>query len=199
MQQPRNRQEFLALQEQAVAAARDMQRRATLPVPRQAAAQAAGDRRQGAGEQPWFRQAPPQPKPSPKQPPRRPEGMHHPRPEGMHHPRPGRRKEPPGYTPFKPVAPPPPPPPPPEASHTPPPSGIPSPPLSQLFQLFGNLGGGATGKQEPHASQEPPASAPGEPPQGDGMDSILTLLLLFLLKKENADQGLLMALMYILM
>jgi hypothetical protein len=31
------------------------------------------------------------------------------------------------------------------------------------------------------------------------MDSILTLLLLFLLKKENADQGLLMALMYILM
>ena len=33
MQAPKNRQEFLTMQQQAAAAARDMQRRATLPMP----------------------------------------------------------------------------------------------------------------------------------------------------------------------
>jgi len=34
---------------------------------------------------------------------------------------------------------------------------------------------------------------------GDGMDAILMMVLLLLLRKENADQGLLLALMYIML
>ncbi|MCL1952485.1 MAG: hypothetical protein FWF60_06615, partial [Oscillospiraceae bacterium] len=46
MQPPKNRQEFLAMQQQAAAAARDMQRRATLPMP-PAGSQGSGGRGQG--------------------------------------------------------------------------------------------------------------------------------------------------------
>ena len=62
------------------------------------------------------------------------------------------------------------------------------PGLAELFAMFGGMGGAGN------------HSAPCED-GGDegGMDSILVILLMFLLKKESADQGLLLALMYIMM
>ena len=71
------------------------------------------------------------------------------------------------------------------------------PPLADLLGMLGGLGGlggAASSKQEPGESFEP-----GKGAESGGMDSIMMLLLLFLLQKENADQGLLLALMYIMM
>lgn len=59
------------------------------------------------------------------------------------------------------------------------------------------LGGlGEFGGAAPEAS---PMHAAFEGVSGDGMDSILMMVILLLLSKENADQGLLMALMYIML
>ena len=82
----------------------------------------------------------------------------------------------------------------------PPPATNAMPPLADLLGMLGGLGG-LGGAASP--KQESPESAfgafePSEAGQG-GMDSIMVLLLLFLLQKENADQGLLLALMYIMM
>ena len=192
MQQPGNRQEFLRMQAQAAAEARDMQRRATLPVPSR---EGSGKRQEAAV--PPSRQTPQQP--------RRAANQYRIRPQQQRQEA-GDRKQEAGYTAFKPYQPPKPepPPPPPKPRQAPPPPPKPgpppppaSPPLSDLFRLFGNLGGGNAANQQ--APPQAHTAPPGDAPAGDGMDSILPLLLMLLLKKENADQGLLMALMYILM
>jgi len=206
LQPPKNRQEFLSMQQQAAAAARDMQRRATLPMPprqmqapprfrqpeplhhkspSQQARQVAsyGRMQPQMRRQEW--QAPPQTA-------KRPQPQSQPR-ETYH------RREPPQYSGqphyqsdprFREPSPPPP----------PPPAASAMPPLAELLGMLDGLGslGGAA-----HPKQESPESEFGafestEAGQGS-MDSIMILLLLFLLQKENADQGLLLALMYIMM
>ena len=217
MQAPKNRQEFLSMQQQAAAAARDMQRRATLPMPprqtqdnrpsfrqseplhhkspTQQARQAAsyGRMQPQMRRQEW--QAPPgnqgtrgkrsEPKPQFHQPQSRQRGQpqHRDQPQYQEDPR---FREPPS----------PPPPPPTNAM----------PPLADLLGMLGGLGNlGGPGRFGDAAAQEGPAGpesvfgAGGEGNESGGMDSIMILLLLFLLQKENADQGLLLALMYIMM
>ena len=66
---------------------------------------------------------------------------------------------------------------------------MPNASLAELFSLFGGMGGGS--KTPPHNCE----SCEG----GGSMDSVLVVLLMFLLQKEKADQGLMMALMYIMM
>jgi len=210
MQAPKNRQEFLSMQQQAAAAARDMQRRATLPMPprqiqdpprpqfrqpeplhhkspSQQARQAAsyGRMQPQMRRQEW--QAPPQtakrPQPQSQPQPRETYHRHQRQPQRQNHYQEDPRfREPPS------------PPPPPPAANT-------MPPLADLLGMLGGLGGlGGTAAQESPAA---PESAFGDfaPEAGKegGMDSILMLLLLFLLQKESADQGLLLALMYIMM
>jgi len=176
-QQPRNRQEFMRMQEQAVAAARDMQKRTRF------------------SDQELM--------PKPQSPPQRPK-FNQPRCGGMHHKTPNRkpkfRAQGSGQQQWQEPArnckrqryyqPPPPEPPPPPPPSPPPPS--PAPGLSELFTLFGGMGGG---------SNTPPQNCEScEGKDGDGsMDSVLVILLMFLLQKEKADQGLMMALMYIMM
>ncbi len=72
--------------------------------------------------------------------------------------------------------------------------------MQDIFRLLSGLGGGGkkntadntpledffTDKQEGEGKQE-------------GMDSLLIMVMLMLLKQESADQGLLLALMYIMM
>ena len=178
MQAPRNRQEFLAMQQQAAAAARDMQRRATLPMP--------PVRSQGSGFRVQEERRPPEPlhhrSPSQQarqyasygrmQPQMRRQEWQQPRNQGRGQPQQRQAKPPPPAPP-------------------PPPAAASMPPLADLLGLLGGLGGlGGAPKQE---SPESELGANGS------MDSIMMILLLFLLQKENADQGLLLALMYIMM
>jgi len=185
MQQPRNRQEFMRMQEQAVAAARDMQKRAQFKSP----------------------------EPTPKAPVQRPkfreqstgrrDGIHHKTPNRNQGPRfraqgnvqqaqwqqPSKHRNCKRQSYYQPPQPPPPEPPPPPS----PPVQTPpfAPGLSELFTLFGGMGGG--NKTPPHNCESCDSA------DGGSMDSVLVILLMFLLQKEKADQGLMMALMYIMM
>ena len=208
------------MQQQAAAAARDMQRRATLPMPparnqelgpphRAYGAAGTPDRRQEARSQrqeesrPQFRQPEPLHHKSPSQQARQyasygrmqpqmrrqewqpPKAAQKPPPR----PAPPRNKEPPRRQEA------------PQYQEPPPPPASPMPPLADLLGMLGGLGGlggAASPKQEAASEDVFGAFAPGEGGEG-GMDSIMMLLLLFLLQKESADQGLLLALMYIMM
>lgn len=81
----------------------------------------------------------------------------------------------------------------------PPPSPPTMPPLSELFSMLGGLGGLGSLGSAGNAPEPPPMQAAFESMSGDGMDAILMMVLLLLLRKENADQGLLLALMYIML
>ncbi len=221
MQTPRNRQEFLAMQQQAASAARDMQRRATLPMPSQGSIrnQEMGIRNQDAGytekrQSGWDK------RPAfydPPKPAARPEPLHHKPPsqkarqnasysrtqppihnQEWQQPKPAqqqrrqepqrnkdphhRQQQPPRYQ-----EPPPPSPPPPPQNNM--------PPLGDILSLLSGFGAKAQPKQQSNAFEPCESNDAAE----GGMDSIMMILLLFLLQKENADQGLLMALMYIMM
>ena len=84
-----------------------------------------------------------------------------------------------------------------------PPAGMPpsSPAaLSELFSLLGGLGGLGGGAPGPSPMQSAFENVPpGGEGAAEGVDSILMMVLLLLLRKENADQGLLLALMYIML
>ena len=71
--------------------------------------------------------------------------------------------------------------------------GFGMPPISELFAMFGNMGGG------PSAPEPPPPMPEFDTVADESMDFVLMMALLLLLKKENADQGLLLALMYIIL
>ena len=225
-QNPRNRQEFLRMQEQAMAAAREMQRRATLPVPPAAPVAVrppVPEQKRKRARVAWGTpQQPPPPEPSGFVQP-----LHHHRPSQQARQtasygriRPQANRQPPqnGWQ-----APP--------RQHTqrfepprgakqnrqgqhcrptqqsPPPKNRayqetpPSPPataMPPLSELFSMLGGfeNMSGRGAP----KPPETAfESAPPGDDSLDSILMMVLLLLLKKENANQGLMMALMYIMM
>ncbi|MDR3313213.1 MAG: hypothetical protein LBS96_02005 [Oscillospiraceae bacterium] len=182
MANPNNRQEFLRQQARAIDAARDMQRRATLPAPP----------RQAAPPQRPPQQFPPQQHGRPES--HRPDGLHHPCPgqQARYNASYGRTQPPIRRQQYAP-------PPPKQAPHTN--AGQKAQPIGDLFRLFGGLGGNAK-----------PGAAAGASPLGDffagkqegeeaeeGMDSLLIMVLLLLLKQESADQGLLLALMYIMM
>ena len=236
-QNPRNRQEFLRMQEQAMAAAREMQRRATLPAPPVAQANSSAEPNRQRASAPWG--VPQQSRSSslPHMPLPPPESslpefqqfqsqpLHHHRPSqqarqnatyGRSRPQaarsPHRQNEwqPPAHQHTRrfeqrgakrnqqPRQPPRQSPPKCKTYHEPPPSASPPPPmppLSELFSMlggFGNMGGTGAPKSQPDAFE---TAQPGD----ESMDSILTMVLLLLLRKENADQGLMMALMYIMM
>ena len=219
---PKNRQEFLRMQEQAMAAAREMQRRATLPIPpRQEAdpfARGGMDRNQGIRNS-WGMPEQPPPRPSfqqahqhvkvsqhvqsmPQQPLHhrtpsqqarqnasygriRPQ-IHDPPPRKSNWQKPGRPQQQPHQHGPKSG----------NAYREEPAAAM--PPLADIFSILGGLGGGAP--------ESPPTQSAFEGiPSGDegtpfeGVDSILMMVLLLLLRKENADQGLLLALMYIML
>ena len=192
------------MQQQAAAAARDMQRRATLPMPPRQRQEARGPRQEES--RPAYRQPEPLHHRSPSQqarqyasygrmqPQLRRQEWQQPasrqaageRQQGRGQPRQHQAKPPPRHQ-----EPPPPPPPPPAAASM--------PPLADLLGMLGGLGGfGGAAQKKENPESVFGAFAPQEGGEG-GMDSILMLLLLFLLQKESADQGLLLALMYIMM
>jgi len=208
MQQPRNRQEFMRMQQQAVAAAKDMQKRNRFreqetwgKEQRQPPGKSGresenlhhnvpqfrnqGTRQRGDGfhhnvpKGPIFQEYRPQFK-NPgqagrQQPPNRSQ-----RPSFHNQ---GRRRQNQAPPPHRKQ----------QAFHAPPPSPPPppAPGLADLFAMFGNMGG--------KAGKSADCSHSREPSNEGGMDSILVILLMFLLQKEGADQGLMMALMYIMM
>ncbi|MDR1927446.1 MAG: hypothetical protein LBQ33_02260 [Oscillospiraceae bacterium] len=189
-----SRQDFLRMQQQAIATAREMQRRATLPPPM--------PQQQAAGRQPYFSQ----PKPSGK-----PQGMHHQVPSQQARQRAcygrtqsggsGSRQDPwqrpqPGWENRR------------QCNSGQPggqnrqqkreaPPSMPS--MPQLFELFGKLGGGAAQEKSDPIRDAFSHMGSGSAPTEESMDSMLIMMLLLMLRQENADQGLLLALMYIMM
>jgi len=221
LQPPKNRQEFLSMQQQAAAAARDMQRRATLPMPpvrsQESGFRSQGERRQQEAARPSFRQPEPLHHRSPSQqarqvasygrmqpqmrrqewqaPPKHQEArdrsqFHQPQSRHREH---SQYRSQPHYQENPRFREPPPPPPPPPAANA-------MPPFADLLRMLGGLGslGGAASPKQESPESEFGAFESNEAGQGS-MDSIMMLLLLLLLQKENADQGLLLALMYIMM
>ncbi|MDR2647937.1 MAG: hypothetical protein LBB67_07440 [Oscillospiraceae bacterium] len=146
MQNPINRQEFLRQQERAIAAARDAQRRATLPHP-------------------------PRNTETPKPMPRNPK----PDPE-IPKPKPPRPQEPK----F-------------------------DPPRQSMPDLASLLGAFAAPQKPPRGAAPGPSvgkmfdSINQSAPTEEGIDSLMLMMVMLMLKQENADQGLLLALMYIMM
>ena len=218
MQQPRNRQEFMRMQEQAVAAARAAQRKSRFPEQARAPKPVApaqkprrhdgmhhkSPRRNQTRNAPWqeapkvkreepnrrqqFWQEPPPQEPKSRrqeqkfQPPpgknhragNRNQGQN--RNQGCRRQEQGRdRAQPPSQ----------------QTAPPPPPAQQQAPGLTELFSMFGGMG------------EKPGARAKTRDCDGFGdegsMDSVLVILLMFLLQKEKADQGLMMALMYIMM
>jgi hypothetical protein len=190
------------MQDQAISNAREMQRRATLPppLPKSSPVAVYSDARGGLERPPVV-------------PMDRPDGMHHQRPSQQARLAAAYGRTQSAWFPPKPAAQPQKPPsrrtqaqrgnPPPSqpqsplrgTEHQPKPASPPLPDIGALFERFT--------KQTPPPESDPLrgifAQLPEGAPSEEGMDSILVMLLLFLLRSEGADQPLLLALMYIMM
>jgi hypothetical protein len=78
--------------------------------------------------------------------------------------------------------------------------------LGGLGSLMGGLGAKSAPRNAESTASEGTTDSTfadlfssSEAPGGDGQDMLLTMMLLMLLGKEDADQGLMLALMYIMM
>lgn len=193
---PYDRQDFLLEQERAIHAAREMQRRATLPVPpKPQQKQFQPPPPPPRFQQPKYQYTPPTP-PTPPPPPQRPECIRHPCP-GQQARRDASydRTQPPirRHSGNERAGPPP-----------PPPKQTAQPNMADIFKLFSGLGGSGGSQNDNNAAKGTPLGdffADKSEGEGvsEGMDSLLIMVMLLLLRQENADQGLLLALMYIMM
>ncbi|MCL2107066.1 MAG: hypothetical protein FWH26_08440 [Oscillospiraceae bacterium] len=208
-----NEQEFLRLQEQAVMAAREMQRRAALPLDTPKKQQtAAAQRQKPQGERQKSAAAP-------KSHARAVDGLHHacPSQQARHQASYGRTQPPlrnqesgfawreadtgAGATAGGPA----------KRNQAAQSQNrqkanenrqsAPPPMIPDMLRILGQLGGTASKTAKP---PNEPASGifsalPEAEPSEAGMDLLLVIMMLLMLQQENADQGLLLALMYIMM
>lgn len=209
------------MQARAAAAARDMQRRATLPVQDAGSRKQEGRRKQGTQETPWQSAKPAAAAKQEAPVFLPPEPLHHKSPSQQARQqasygrmRPQLRRQdwqpppqvkrshqhrPPAAAAPKPKPSPNPNPKP--SQKQPPPAASSMPPLADLLSLL--RGTGAAGQAQPPKQDFNlggmfEAFSPGDSGSESSADSILMMLLLMLLQKENADQGLLLALLYIM-